>query len=61
MAGYIEDRWWTERPDPETGKKRKTALYGKDKRYKVTGHSGRARQVVPREGGCGPVEGQGGE
>lgn len=44
MAGYIEDRWWTKRPDPETGKKRKTALYGKGKRYKVTGVPGvRAR------------------
>ncbi|MFK8850420.1 hypothetical protein [Streptomyces sp. Ac-502] len=44
MAGYIEDRWWTKRPDPETGKKRKTALYGKGKRYKVTGIPGvRAR------------------
>lgn len=44
MAGYIEDRWWTKRPDPETGKKRKTALHGKGKRYKVTGIPGvRAR------------------
>ncbi|MFF4403693.1 tyrosine-type recombinase/integrase [Streptomyces sp. NPDC001404] len=44
MPGYIEDRWWTKRPDPTTGKKRKTALYGKGKRYKVTGIAGvRAR------------------
>lgn len=44
MAGYIEDRWWTKRPDPETGKKRKTALYGRGRRYKVCGVPGvRAR------------------
>ncbi|MFD0384623.1 tyrosine-type recombinase/integrase [Streptomyces stramineus] len=44
MPGYVEDRWWTKRPDPATGKKRKTALYGKGKRYKVTGIPGvRAR------------------
>lgn len=44
MPGYIEDRWWTKRPDPKTGKKRKTALYGKGKRYKVAGIPGvRAR------------------
>lgn len=40
MAGYIEDRWLTKRPDPQTGKKRKTALYGQGKRYKVTGIPG---------------------
>lgn len=40
MAGYIEDRWLTKRPDPATGKKRKTALHGKGKRYKVTGIPG---------------------
>lgn len=40
MAGYIEDRWLTKRPDPLTGKKRKTALYGTGKRYKVTGIPG---------------------
>lgn len=44
MPGYIEDRWWTKRPDPATGKKRKTALYGKGRRYKVAGIPGvRAR------------------
>ncbi|MEU1663660.1 site-specific integrase [Streptomyces sparsogenes] len=44
MPGYIEDRWWTKKPDPATGKKRKTALHGKGKRYKVTGIPGvRAR------------------
>ncbi|MGW0034767.1 tyrosine-type recombinase/integrase [Streptomyces sp. NPDC003314] len=40
MAGYIEDRWMTKRPDPATGKRRRTALYGKGKRYKVAGIPG---------------------
>jgi integrase len=44
VAGYIEDRWLTKRPDPETGKRRKTDLWGKGKRYKVAGIPGvRAR------------------
>lgn len=44
MAGYIEDRWLTKRPDPKTGERRRTKLYGKGKRYKVTGIPGvRAR------------------
>lgn len=40
MPGYIEDRWWTKRPDPTTGKKRKTARYGQGKRYRVAGIPG---------------------
>ena len=40
MAGYIEDRWWTKRPDPSTGKKRKTARYGKGMRWRVAGIPG---------------------
>ncbi|MET7795755.1 tyrosine-type recombinase/integrase [Streptomyces decoyicus] len=40
MPGYIEDRWLTKRPDPATGKRRQTPLYGKGKRYKVTGIPG---------------------
>ncbi|MGW6913755.1 tyrosine-type recombinase/integrase [Kitasatospora sp. NPDC054939] len=40
MAGYIEDRWLTKRPDPATGKRRRTALWGKGKRYKVAGIPG---------------------
>lgn len=40
MAGYIEDRWWTKKPDPATGKKRKTARHGKGKRWRVTGIPG---------------------
>ncbi|MFG3050370.1 tyrosine-type recombinase/integrase [Kitasatospora sp. NPDC048239] len=40
MAGYIEDRWLTKRPDPETGKRRRTALWGKGKRYRVAGIPG---------------------
>ncbi|MEV0779249.1 tyrosine-type recombinase/integrase [Streptomyces sp. NPDC050428] len=40
MAGYIEDRWLTKRPDPETGKRRRTARYGQGKRYRVAGIPG---------------------
>lgn len=40
MAGYIEDRWWTKKPDPETGKRRKTARYGQGKRWRVAGIPG---------------------
>jgi integrase len=36
MAGYIEDRWLTRKPDPATGKRRKTARWGVGKRYRVT-------------------------
>ncbi|MGA5819693.1 tyrosine-type recombinase/integrase [Kitasatospora sp. NPDC094028] len=44
MAGYIEDRWLTKKPDPKTGKRRRTDLWGKGKRYKVAGIPGvRAR------------------
>lgn len=40
MPGYIEDRWWTKRPDPSTGEKRKTARYGQGRRYRVAGIPG---------------------
>ena len=40
MAGYIEDRWLTKRPDPATGKKKRTARWGKGKRYRVAGIPG---------------------
>lgn len=40
MAGYIEDRWWTKKPDPETGQRRKTARYGQGKRWRVAGIPG---------------------
>ncbi|MFF2940860.1 tyrosine recombinase XerC [Streptomyces niveus] len=40
MAGYIEDRWLTKRPAPETGKRRRTARYGQGKRYRVAGVPG---------------------
>ncbi|MFD5916220.1 tyrosine-type recombinase/integrase [Kitasatospora sp. NPDC058201] len=40
MAGYIEDRWLNKRPNPETGKRERTALWGKGKRYKVAGIPG---------------------
>lgn len=34
-AGYIEDRWLYKKPDPKTGKRRKTLDYGKGKRWTV--------------------------
>lgn len=40
MPGYIEDRWMTKKPDPVTGKKRRTARWGKGKRYRVAGIPG---------------------
>ncbi|WP_442738360.1 tyrosine-type recombinase/integrase [Streptomyces pseudogriseolus] len=40
MAGYIEDRWLKKRPDKRTGKRERTALYGKGKRYRVKGIPG---------------------
>ncbi|MFI6693713.1 tyrosine-type recombinase/integrase [Streptomyces sp. NPDC050433] len=40
MAGYIEDRWIKKKKDPITGKREKTARYGKGKRYKVAGIPG---------------------
>ncbi|MEU2870247.1 tyrosine-type recombinase/integrase [Streptomyces olivoreticuli] len=40
MAGYIEDRWVKKKKDPLTGKRERTARYGKGKRYKVAGMPG---------------------
>lgn len=40
MAGYIEDRWLTKKPDPATGKRKRTDRYGKGKRYRVAGIPG---------------------
>ncbi|WP_328879189.1 tyrosine-type recombinase/integrase [Streptomyces sp. NBC_00299] len=40
MAGYIEDRWLKKRPDKRTGKRERTSLYGKGKRYRVKGIPG---------------------
>lgn len=40
MPGYVEDRWMTKRPDPETGKKKKTERYGQGLRYRVCGIPG---------------------
>ncbi|MER5494564.1 site-specific integrase [Streptomyces sp. NPDC002490] len=40
MAGYIEDRWLKKRPNKETGKRERTALYGKGMRYRVKGIPG---------------------
>ncbi|MEV7087973.1 tyrosine-type recombinase/integrase [Streptomyces sp. NPDC093085] len=40
MAGYIEDRWLKKRPDKETGRRERTSLWGKCKRYRVKGIPG---------------------
>jgi integrase len=40
VPGYIEDRWMTKRPDPNTGKKRRTDRWGKGQRYRVAGIPG---------------------
>ncbi|MFV8127478.1 tyrosine-type recombinase/integrase [Streptomyces syringium] len=40
MAGYIEDRWLTKRPDPDTGKRRRTSRYGQGMRWRVAGIPG---------------------
>lgn len=40
MPGYIEDRWMTKKPDPETGKKKRTERWGKGMRYRVAGIPG---------------------
>ena len=49
MAGYIEDRWFTKKPDPATGKKRKTERYGKGKRWRVAGIPGVRDRSFERE------------
>ncbi|MGW8555858.1 tyrosine-type recombinase/integrase [Streptomyces tubercidicus] len=40
MAGYIEDRWLKKKPNKGTGKRERTALWGKGKRYRVKGIPG---------------------
>jgi integrase len=40
VAGYIEDRWLKKRPSKETGKRERTALWGKRARYRVKGIPG---------------------
>lgn len=40
MPGYIEDRWIKKRKNPISGKKERTARYGKGKRYRVGGIPG---------------------
>jgi len=40
MAGYIEDRWLKKRPDKTTGKRERTSIWGKGKRYRVKGIPG---------------------
>jgi integrase len=49
LPGYIEDRWWTKKPDPATGKKRKTERYGKGKRWRVAGIPGVRDRSFERE------------
>jgi integrase len=51
MPGYIEDRWYTKRPDPATGKRRETARHGQGKRWRVAGIPGvRDRSFEKLEG-----------
>ncbi|MGW6740730.1 tyrosine-type recombinase/integrase [Streptomyces sp. NPDC055025] len=40
MAGYIEDRWLKKKKDLTTGKRERTARYGKGSRYRVAGIPG---------------------
>ncbi|QFR96398.1 tyrosine-type recombinase/integrase [Streptomyces tsukubensis] len=40
MAGYIEDRWINKKKDPTSGKRERTARYGKGSRYRVAGIPG---------------------
>ncbi|MFJ6463120.1 tyrosine-type recombinase/integrase [Streptomyces sp. NPDC091387] len=40
MAGYIEDRWLKKRPDKTSGKRERTSIWGKGKRYRVKGIPG---------------------
>ncbi|MFF0427779.1 tyrosine-type recombinase/integrase [Streptomyces sp. NPDC004520] len=40
MAGYIEDRWVNKKKDPSTGRRERTARYGKGARYRVAGIPG---------------------
>lgn|GEM_PF-385491 len=40
IPGAIEDRWLTKRPNPKTGKRERTKLYGKGLRYRVIGIPG---------------------
>ena len=41
MAGWINDRWLNKRPNPKTGKRERTRLYGsRTKRYRVEGIPG---------------------
>ncbi|GHD48563.1 tyrosine-type recombinase/integrase [Streptomyces mirabilis] len=37
MAGYIEDRWLKKKPNKDTGRRERTALWGQGKRYRVKG------------------------
>lgn len=49
MPGYIEDRWYTKKPDPATGKRRPTARHGKGKRWRVAGIPGVRDRSFARE------------
>ncbi|MEU2232615.1 tyrosine-type recombinase/integrase [Streptomyces vietnamensis] len=40
MAGYIEDRWINKKKNPVTGKRERTARYGRGTRYRVSGIPG---------------------
>jgi integrase len=49
VAGYVEDRWYTKKPDPATGKRRKTSRYGQGKRWRVAGIPGVRDRSFERE------------
>jgi integrase len=50
-AGWIEDRWLKKRPDPVTGKRERTALWGTNtKRYRVCGIPGVRRRSFDSAG-----------
>lgn len=50
IPGWIEDRWLTKRPNPKTGKRERTKLYGKGLRYRVCGIPGvRKRSFETKE------------
>ncbi len=40
MTGYVEDRWLKKRPSKETGKRERTALWGRGMRYRAKGITG---------------------
>jgi integrase len=56
VAGYIEDRWLTKKPDPATGKRRRTERWGKGKRWRVAGIPGVRDRSFKNQKGPGSAE-----